>query len=94
MEHNGDDDLAGHAVGSPASDLDLVEYVVIAVPELSSTVGSRLERSGRWSSPRRSGFSTWSGWSRAPMVGSRPWKPSCCPAWRNFAAWRARWAAC
>ena len=39
MEQSGDDDhLAARAAGSPTSDLDLVEYVVISVPELSSAV--------------------------------------------------------
>ena len=38
MEQRSDEHLAGQTAEGPTSDLDLVEYVVIAVPELSSAV--------------------------------------------------------
>ena len=38
MEQRSDEHLAGGTAEDPTSDLDLVEYVVISVPELSSAV--------------------------------------------------------
>ena len=50
-----------------------------------AVLGRRCRRGAqaRWSSPRRSGSSTWSGWSRVWTGGSRPSSRSCCPAWRR-----------
>ena len=84
MEQRSDEHLAGATAEGPTSDLDLVEYVVISVPELSSAVGVAaalrklvesaqiriLDLVGVVTSPRRS--------------VRRPSRPSCCPAWRTL----------
>ena len=59
----------------PAPDLDLVEYVVISVPELSSAVdvADALKDARRVRADPRS--STWSGWSRASTGDRRSSRP-------------------
>ena len=93
MEQRSDEHLAGTAEG-PTSDLDLVEYVVIAVPELSSAVAvadalqdARRVRADPGPRPGRGGHGP-----RRPIDGHRGRSPA--RAWRRSTTSTARWGDC